>query len=70
MLALLGVQCRALKSCCVGDSGMCGVNVLRISLSRILTGLHNNEIDLYDVGSVGVLFRSSMGMFLLFFPDT
>ena len=29
------VECKALKPCCVGDSGMCGVIVLRISLSRI-----------------------------------
>ena len=36
------VECRALKPCCVGDRGMCGVVALRISLSRILTGLHNN----------------------------
>lgn len=40
------VECKALKPCCVGDSGMCGVIVLRISLSRILTGLHNSEIGL------------------------
>ena len=40
------VECEALKPCCVGDSGMCGVIVLRISLSRILTGLHNSEIGL------------------------
>jgi len=40
------VECKALKPCCVGDSGMCGVIVLRISLSRILMGLHNNEIGL------------------------
>ena len=37
-------ECRALKPCCVGDRGMCGVIVLRISLSRILTGFHNKEI--------------------------
>ena len=42
----------------------CGVIVLRISLSRILTGLHNNEIGIYDVGSVGVLFGLSMSMIL------
>ena len=35
------VECRALKSCCVGDRGMCSVIVLRISLSGILTGSHN-----------------------------
>ena len=29
------VGCRALKPCCVGESGMCVVMVLRISLSRI-----------------------------------
>ena len=40
------VECKALKPCCVGDSEMCGVIVLRISLSRILMGLHNNEIGL------------------------
>ena len=40
------VECKALKPCCVGDSGMCGEIVLRISLSRILMGLHNNEIGL------------------------
>ena len=49
------VDCRALKPCCVGDMGMCGVIVLRINLSRILIGLHNKEISLYDEGSVGIL---------------
>ena len=61
------VGCRALKPCCVGDSGMCGVIVLRVSLSRILTGLHNKEIGLYDMGSVGVLFALSMAIILPFF---
>ena len=32
------VECRALKPCCVCDRRMCGVIVLRISLSRILMG--------------------------------
>ena len=40
------VECRALKPCCVGDKGMCGVIVLRINLSRILIGLHNKEFGL------------------------
>ena len=36
------VEYRALKhACCVGGKGMCGVIVLRISLSRIFIGLHN-----------------------------
>ena len=63
------VECRALKPCCVRDRRMCGVIVLRISLSRILTGLYNKEIGLYDVGSVGYCFGLSMGMMLLFLPD-
>ena len=42
----VAVECKALKPCCVGGSGMSGVVVLRISLSRILMGLHNNEIGL------------------------
>ena len=54
------VKSRALKPCCVSDGGMYGVIVLRISLSRILTGLHNNEIRLYHMSSVGVLFVLSM----------
>jgi len=61
------VECRALKPCCVDDRGMCGVIVLRISLSRILTRLHNKEIGLYDEGSVGVLLGLGMGMILPFF---
>ena len=40
------VECRALKPFCVGDRGMCGTIVLRISLSRSLMGLHNKEIGL------------------------
>ena len=56
------VECRALKPSCVGDRGMCDVNVLRISLSRILIGLDNREIGLYDEGSVGILLGLSMGM--------
>ena len=40
------VECRALKPCCVGIRGMCGMIVLRISLSRILMGLHIKEIGL------------------------
>ena len=40
------VECRALNPCCVGVRGMCGVILLRISLSRILMGLHNKEIGL------------------------
>ena len=40
------VECSALKPCCVGDKGMRGVIVLRISLSRTLMGLHNKEIRL------------------------
>ena len=40
------VECRALKPCCVGDRGICGVIVLRISLSINLVGLHNIEIGL------------------------
>ena len=35
------VECSALKPYFVGDGGICGVVVLRIILSRILTGLHN-----------------------------
>ena len=41
--------------------------MLRISFSRILTGLYNNEICLYDAGFVGVLFGLGLGMILLFF---
>ena len=40
------VDCGALKLCCVDDTGMCSVIVLRISLSRNLMGLHNKEIGL------------------------
>ena len=40
------IECRALKPCCVGDREMCGVIVLRINLSRILMGLHNDGIGL------------------------
>ena len=36
------VECKALKSCCVCERGMFGLVVFRISLPRILTGLHNN----------------------------
>ena len=63
------IESRALKPCCVSDGGMYGVIVLRISLSRNLTGLHNNEIDLYLMSSVGVLFCLSMCMILAFVPD-
>ena len=41
------VERRALKPCCVSDRGMCGVIVLRISLSIFLTVLHNKENGLY-----------------------
>ena len=61
------VECRALKPSCVGDRGMCDVNVLRISLSRILIGFHKKEIGLYDQNSVGILLRLSMGEVLLLF---
>ena len=60
------VECRALKPCCVGDRGMCGVIVLRIGLSRTLMGLHNKEIGLHDEGSVGILLGLSVGKILLF----
>ena len=62
VVRLVVVECRALKPCCVDERGMCGVILLRISLSRILTGLHNNEIGVYNVGFVRVLFGLSMGM--------
>ena len=61
------VEFRALKPCCVDDRGICGVIFLRISFSRILTYLHNKEIGLFDVGSVGVWFGLSMGITLPFF---
>ena len=38
------VEVRDLKPCCVGDRRMCGVVVLGISLSRVLIGLHKEEI--------------------------
>ena len=63
----LVVERKALKPYCIGDMGMCGMILLRISVSRILTVLYNKEIGLYDVGSVGVLFGLSMGMMLPFF---
>ena len=59
------LECRALNPCCVGDRGMCGLIVLKISLSRIFTRLHNEEI----VSSVGILLGLSMGMILPIFPD-
>ena len=40
------IESRALKPCFVGDKGVCGVIVLKISLSRILIGLQNKEIGL------------------------
>ena len=49
-----------------GSNAMYRVIVLRTTLSSILTGLHNNEIGLYHVGSVGVLFGLSMGMIFFF----
>lgn len=41
------IEFRALNSCCVCEKGMCGVIMLGISPSRILIGLHNNEISLF-----------------------
>ena len=61
------VECRALKPCCVGDRGMCGVIVLRISISRIFIGLLNKELCLYDEGCVGILLCLGTGMILPFF---
>ena len=45
---------------------MCVV-ILRMSLSRILTGLRNIETDLYEEGSVEGLVGLSMGIILFFF---
>ena len=46
---------------------MFGVIVLRINLSRTLTGLNYTEIGLYADGSVGILFGVSIDMILPFF---
>ena len=35
-----------LKPCCVGERGMCGVMLVRTSLSSILRGLHSREMGL------------------------
>ena len=56
---------RALKPCCVGGKRTCGVNLLRISLSRISIGVYNKEIGQYDEGSVGILLGFSKGVMLL-----
>jgi len=40
------VEWWALKPCCVGERGMCGVMFVRTSLSSILRGLHRREIGL------------------------
>ena len=61
------VECRTLMPCFVGERGICGVIVLRISLSRIMIGLHNKEIGLYGEASVGNLLGLRRGMILSFF---
>ena len=63
----IAIECWSLKPSCVGDRGLCCVNELRIGLLRIMTGLHKNEIELFDVGSVGSFFNFSIGMVLDFF---
>ena len=61
------VECKAPKPCCVGDKGMCDVIVLRISLYRILMGLQNNEIGLYEEGSDRFFIGLGIGMILPIF---
>ena len=51
------VEYKPLERCCVGERGNCAEIVLRLSLSRILIGLHNKEIGQCDEGYVqGVFF--------------
>lgn len=61
------VECWGLKPCCVGDSGMCAVMLLRTSLSSIFEGLLRSDIGLYEAGSVGGLFGFSIGIIVASF---
>jgi len=60
------VEWWALKPCCVGERGMCGVMFVRTSLSSILRGLHRREMGLEQAGSVGDLLGFKMVMVLPF----
>ena len=61
------VECSDLKPCCEGESGICGVMLLRTNLSSILEGVQSKEIGLYEVGSVGGLLGFRIGMILACF---
>ena len=56
------VEWETLKLCFLSERGMCVVIVLRISISRTLTGFLNCGNGLCDEGSVGFLFGFSMCM--------
>ena len=61
------VECWGRKPCCVGESGMSGVMLLRTSLSSILDGVQRREMGLYEAGSVGDLLGFRMGTILAVF---
>ena len=61
------VECWGRKPCCVWESGMSSVMLLRTSLSSILDGVQRREIGLYEAGSVGGLFGFKMGTILAVF---
>ena len=63
------VECCGLKPCCVGESVMCAVMLLRTSLSSILEGVESSAIGLYEAGSVGDLLGFRMGMILASFQE-
>ena len=45
-LCEVGKECRDLKPCCVGDSGIYGDMLLRTNLSSIFEGVDKSEIGL------------------------
>ena len=61
------VECRDLKPCCVGESGICGDMLFRTNLSSIFEGVDKSEIGLYEVSSVGGLLGFKIGMILASF---
>ena len=61
------MECRGLKPCCEGESGMCAEMLFRTSLSSIFAGVQSNAMGLYEAGSVGDLFGFRIGIILASF---